>query len=393
MRIDKPSAPGTTRISEAGWHALSADSPDWAALCTADGTLLACTAAVTNVLGFAVGEVVGRDLFTLVHPDDCDRMRQAFAEIVHQPAGARGALAACRVMRKDGSWRWIEGLATNRLADPTVRAMVTNLQDITERRQELAALALEHAQLVEQLEGSTRVKSEFVATMSHELRTPLNSIMGYTDLLIEREFGPLTDDQVGILRRVEDSAHQLLTLINQTLDISRMEAGRLPLEISEVEIPLFMAELDADTWGLRNRSNLAFIWQVAPQLPYLHTDPLKLKAILKNLIGNAIKFTPQGSITVAVDALDGGVAFCVSDTGVGIGGDVLPIIFEPFRQGDSSSTRRFGGVGLGLYIVRRLLDVLGGSVTVDSTVGQGSRFRVWLPVRADRSDRAGGSEQ
>ena len=122
------------------------------------------------------------------------------------------------------------------------------------------------------------------------------------------------------------------------------------------------------------------IWRVSPGLPSLYTDRIKLKIILKNLLSNAIKFTPEGTITVEVFPHEEGVAFRVSDTGIGIAPEVLPVIFELFRQGDSSATRRYGGTGLGLYIVRQLLEVLGGTIAVDSERGRGSTFRVWLPI-------------
>jgi signal transduction histidine kinase len=126
------------------------------------------------------------------------------------------------------------------------------------------------------------------------------------------------------------------------------------------------------------------VWDLPSDLPQLHTDPIKLKVVLKNLIANAVKFTERGSVTVRAERHDGGVQFDVSDTGIGVPPEARKIIFEPFRQADSSTTRRYGGVGLGLYIVRRLLDLLGGSVTAESEVGRGSTFRVWVPIRIER---------
>jgi signal transduction histidine kinase/DNA-binding response OmpR family regulator len=243
----------------------------------------------------------------------------------------------------------------------------------------LASLALANARLVEQLERANRLKSDFVATMSHELRTPLNIVVGYNDLLLDGEFGPLTAEQIDVLRRMDKSAHGLLELINATLDLSRLEAGRVPLEVKEIILSDLVSELDAEASELRDKPNVDFVWDVAPQLPPLHTDPVKLKVVLKNLIGNAVKFTAEGRVTVGVRSREGGVEFSVTDTGIGIAPETLPIIFEPFRQGESSMTRRFGGVGLGLHIARRLLDVLGGRITVDSEVGRGSTFRVWVP--------------
>jgi signal transduction histidine kinase len=244
----------------------------------------------------------------------------------------------------------------------------------------LASLALENARLVEELEQASRVKSEFVATMSHELRTPLGAILGYTGLLLEGDYGALTGEQQDILRRVDRKTETLLDLITATLDLSRLEAGPPVLKARPVVVPELLAEVDAETRELQEKSGLHFVWNVARDLPQLRTDPRPLKMVLKNLIGNATKFTERGGVTVGASPRDGGVEIAVADTGIGIAPEALPVIFERFRQADSSHTRRFGGVGLGLYIVQRSLEMLGGSISVESEVGRGSTFRVWLPT-------------
>jgi signal transduction histidine kinase/CheY-like chemotaxis protein len=244
---------------------------------------------------------------------------------------------------------------------------------------QLASFALHNARLLEALDSANRLKSDFVATMSHELRTPLNVIMGYTDLLLNETFGPLPPEQGDALRRVDKNAHELFDLISATLDISRLETGRMPVATREVHVPKLLNEVDTETRPLQEKPGVQCFWNVAPDLPRLHTDPLKLKVVVKNLLSNGVKFTDQGCVTVAARATDGGVELSVSDTGVGMAPEVLPVIFEPFRQGDGSSTRRYGGVGLGLYVVRCFVDLLGGTINVESEVGRGSTFRVWLP--------------
>ncbi len=246
---------------------------------------------------------------------------------------------------------------------------------------------------ITELERASRLKSEFVATMSHELRTPLNIVMGYTDLLLEGAFGDLTVEQLAIVQRMAQSTAELQGLITATLDLSRLEAGRLPLELSKVHVPELIAEIEAETQELQRKPSVCVLWRVAPELPPLSTDAAKLKTVLKNVIANAVKFTDQGSVTVRVSARDCGVEFAVTDTGIGMAPDVLPIVFEPFRQVDGSPTRRHGGVGLGLYIVRRFLDLLGGTVAVESAVGQGSTFRVWVPLRTKPDGREVSSDQ
>jgi len=245
---------------------------------------------------------------------------------------------------------------------------------------QLASLSLDHALLIEELERASRLKSEFVATMSHELRTPLNVILGYADLLADQQFGPVGPEQIDVLQRLERNARELLELINNTLDLSRLESDRLSVHVSETSLRELLEEVDVETHELRYKPSVQFTWRVAADVPRVRTDPLKLKMVLKNLIANALKFTDHGRVAVDVHGGDGVVSFAISDTGIGIAADALAIIFEPFRQADSSPTRRHGGVGLGLYIVRRLLEMLGGSITVESRVGEGSTFQVTLPV-------------
>jgi signal transduction histidine kinase/CheY-like chemotaxis protein len=243
----------------------------------------------------------------------------------------------------------------------------------------LASLALEDARLIESLERANRLKSDFVATMSHELRTPMNIIMGYNDLLLEGVFGPLTTEQRGTLQSMDRSARKLLDLITATLDLSRLETGRLPLELGAVCFSDLVREMRSESVALESKPGVTFTWNIAPDLPTIRTDALKAKVVLKNLIENAAKFTDAGRVTVDIAARGQDVEICVGDTGVGIDREALPIIFEPFRQVESHMTRRHGGTGLGLYLVRRLLDLLGGTVVVHSAVGRGSTFCVCIP--------------
>jgi PAS domain S-box-containing protein len=242
----------------------------------------------------------------------------------------------------------------------------------------LAALALENARLLEELERANRVKSDFVATMSHELRTPLNVIIGYSDLLAAREFGVLTAEQAGPVQRVGEQARELLDLVNTTLELSRLESGRVALDVHDVNLEQFLREIDDETRLVREKPGLDFRCTVAAGTPMLRTDPVKLKVIVKNLITNAVKFTDAGVITIRAAPQDSGVQIRVSDTGIGIPAEALPTIFEPFWQADASGSRG-RGAGLGLHIVRRLVALLQGHIDVDSQVGRGSTFRVWLP--------------
>jgi signal transduction histidine kinase len=165
------------------------------------------------------------------------------------------------------------------------------------------------------------------------------------------------------------------------LNVSRLQAGgQLPLEVRKVQVAELLAEVQAELQDLCEQSRLSCLWRVAADLPPLYTDPGKLKVVIKNLVNNAVKFTPGGSVTITAEE-QGGVHIRVTDTGIGIPVEVQAFMFEPFRQADSSLTRRYSGSGLGLYIVKHFLEMIGGSVTVTSEVGQGSTFCVWLPAR------------
>ena len=290
------------------------------------------------------------------------------------PFGLRSAL--CLVLRRGKEVIGVQ----------TVGARESTLQFTPQQHRlalgiaQFAALALENARLLEQAESANRLKSDFLATVSHELRTPLQIILGYKDLLLEQTFGPLTIEQIETLKRLERSAQGLLELINNTLQVGRLEAGQLPVDCKEVEVAPLLTELQNEMWDLFQQSGLQLECLADPVLPAVNTDPNKLKVVIKNLVGNAIKFTEKGTISVVAQAKGEGVEIAVTDMGTGISPADLAVIFEAFRQGEQKVlTRRHGGVGLGLYIVKRMLELLGGNVSVESVLGQGSTFRVWLP--------------
>ncbi len=241
-----------------------------------------------------------------------------------------------------------------------------------------AAVALENARLVESLRAASRLKSEFIGTMSHELRSPLNVVIGYVDLLLDGDMGALASQQQEALERVRQHALQLLELIQETLDVNRLEAGLLPLDLETFSVREFIDDVRSSIPADWQKRDVVLAWSVAPAPIVMRSDRGKLKKVLRNLIHNALKFTERGAVTISAWADNGWVDFVVADTGIGISDEAQPLIFEMFRQVDGSTTRRHGGVGLGLYIVRQLVRGLGGEISVTSALGTGSTFRVRL---------------
>ena len=244
---------------------------------------------------------------------------------------------------------------------------------------QLASLALETTRLVEAMNAADRLKTEFLANLSHELRTPLNVIIGYNEMLLDGGCGPMTDEQEAILGRAQHNARELLALMGAALELSRHEGRGMPLVLEPVSIALLVDNLSREVGALPALPGVVFESEVPTGLPPIFTDALKLRMILKNLVDNARKFTEKGRIAVTASAAGGGIELAVSDTGYGIPTEELVRIFEPFRQVGGG---RASGVGLGLFLVRRLAEALGGRVDVESHIGEGSTFRVWLPLRS-----------
>jgi signal transduction histidine kinase len=233
------------------------------------------------------------------------------------------------------------------------------------------------------VERANRLKSEFLASMSHELRTPINALIGYSALLIDGVLGEINDRQRDALRRGRAAAEHLLALINDILDLAKIEAGKMPLHLEEVELRDVIAEVAQQIEPMVRKKTLEFVIDIGMECPALYTDRTKVRQVLLNLLSNAVKFTNRGRVSVVARGADesNGVRIEVVDTGIGIREKDLQAIWEDFRQVDGSRTREYGGTGLGLSITRKLLERLGGTVNVRSKYGEGSVFSVLLPQR------------
>jgi signal transduction histidine kinase len=232
-----------------------------------------------------------------------------------------------------------------------------------------------------ELEQASTAKSQFLANVSHELRTPLNAILGYATMTMQGIAGETTPGQRRHLSRIEANGRHLLALINEILDITRIEAGRMPLEIVSFAIPDLLREVQSELEPIIAKSNLTVTTRLGPDLVTLRTDRHKVKQVLVNLLGNALKFTPSGTVTLQAEMVRPKmIALAVSDTGIGIAEADQSVIFDDFRQVDNTPRRAYGGTGLGLSICRRLTMMLRGSISVQSQLGRGSTFTVTLPT-------------
>jgi signal transduction histidine kinase len=239
-----------------------------------------------------------------------------------------------------------------------------------------------------ELETASRHKSEFLANMSHELRTPLNAVLGYAELIQDGIYGEVPAKIQDVLERIQQNGRHLLGLINDVLDLSKIEAGQLTLSPSDYSMRELVLDVVSATEALAAEKKLALEVAVPADLPRGHGDERRLTQVLMNLVSNAIKFTDKGSIDIRAQVEDSSFLVAVTDTGVGIAAEDRERIFEEFQQVDSSSTRKKGGTGLGLAIARRIVELHGGRIWVESTPGQGSTFAFTLPLRVGEQERA-----
>jgi GAF domain-containing protein len=258
-----------------------------------------------------------------------------------------------------------------------------------------AAIAIENVHLFDeiqdksrQLEEASQHKSQFLANMSHELRTPLNAILGYTELMADGAYGEPSEKMLGVLKRLESNGKHLLGLINDVLDLSKIEAGQLELELSDYSVQDIAQTVRSTLEPLATDKKLTFKVEVAPQLPSGRGDGRRLTQVLINLVGNAIKFTDTGEVAIKAEATDGQFRVSVRDTGPGISATDQAKLFQEFQQADNAITRKKGGTGLGLAISKRIIEMHGGKIWVESQVGQGSTFAFTLPVIVERQVEA-----
>ncbi|MBS0202538.1 MAG: response regulator [Planctomycetes bacterium] len=338
-----------------------------------DGRIVMANSRSLTLFGYSAAELIGQTIDIIV-PDEFRSRFPMYRDQYFQAPRPRVMGTDQNVMgkRKDGSVFPAEiGLSPVETAEGP--AVICGIMDITSQRQTLEVMR----QAKEAAESASRAKSSFLANMSHEIRTPMNGIIGMSQLLAQTE---LRSHQREYLATVEESAHILLRLLNDILDFSKIEAGRLELECVEFRISECIARAAQMLLLRAAEKGLEIACRIAPEIPdHLLGDPGRIQQILVNLLGNAVKFTETGEIFVnviaeSISSTRVRLRFAVSDTGIGIPSDKLEQIFRPFEQAESSTTRRFGGTGLGLTISRQLVEMMQGRIWVESEFGRGSTF-------------------
>jgi len=260
------------------------------------------------------------------------------------------------------------------------RELESQTRELSTQASELAEQNTELEMQKRQLDAANRIKSAFLSNMSHELRTPLNSVIALAGVLNRRLAKTIPDEESGYLEIIERNGKNLLSLINDILDLSRIEAGREEITVNRFAVRELADEIVAMIEPQAKEKGLTLSSTIGEDLPPLTSDFVKCRHILQNLVGNAVKFTEQGRVTISARPAEQGVFIIVTDTGIGIAAEHLPHIFDEFRQADSSTSRKYGGTGLGLAIAKKYAGLLGGSITVESAPGRGSAFTLWLPL-------------
>ena len=316
-------------------------------------------------------------ILTKVHPDEVETVRVGFARLLKSEAAVLAL--DLRIRRTDGFWGWIhaQGKVVEWSDNGRARRILGTVANITDRKHTEAELQRAR----DAAEAASRAKSQFLANMSHEIRTPMNGVLGLTELLLDTD---LDDRQRDLASAVQRSGEHLLGIINDILDLSKIEAGRMTLETTAFDIVEMIEDVTQFFGEQANRKNIELACDLAPEIPRaLLGDPVRVRQILTNLLGNALKFTEQGEVVIraSVSASAGDhtvLSLEVSDTGVGIPEEAQRRVFDAFSQADETTTRRFGGTGLGLTIVRQLVELMSGTIDVHSVPGAGTTFSFML---------------
>ncbi len=370
-------------LNERRIRALVENATDILMRLDAELNCLYVSPALKRDLGHDPEALLGKPLSSLVDSRDHDRLERALSD----PSLAGRLPFEVRVQDSEGQSRQVE---VTILRHTEGESVLVGLRDVTERER-ARQLQLE----VDAAEAANRAKSAFLANMSHELRTPLNAIIGYSEILIEEAPDSGLDDFLPDLERIHTSGKNLLTLINDILDLSKIDAGKMPVYPETFELQTLIRELVREVEG-RRESGVELRVAVPEEPILLYSDKSRVRQCLLAILDNACKFTHEGHIEVRAQEAYGRVSVEVEDTGIGIKPEQLERLWAPFSQGDSSATRKYGGTGLGLLLTRRIVELIGGEVFVQSTPESGSTFTIELPLHSSmvgEVQKVGGNQE
>jgi PAS domain S-box-containing protein len=363
--------------SEERFRALTENATDITLILNYESIFKYVSPSVKKIFGYSPDELIGETVSRLVHPEDLPRIHERIERAIQSP-GETIEVGYFRSQRKNGSHIYLAGSATCLYELAGVDGIVANLRDVTD--QVLASMLMKKA--TEATEAANRAKSEFLANMSHELRTPLNHIIGFTELVVDKHFGDLNEIQMEYLNDSLKSSKHLLSLINDILTISKVEAGKLDFKPSDVNLkPLLENSLTMiEEKAVEHSIQLSLGIDGIPET--IKADKGKLKHIMYNLLSNALKFTPDGGeIRLEAKMRGSSIEFTVTDTGIGLNLEDLEEIFNPFDQVDNSKGRTNQGAGLGLSLTKSLVELHRGKIWAESEgEGKGSTFRFAIPV-------------
>jgi PAS domain S-box-containing protein len=363
------------RESEQQYRLLADNATDVILRTGDDGFVLYISPSCAELSGYRPDELVGRHCGEFIHPDDLACVHAAHVALIGDDAAA--FTVEYRLQHKSGDWRWLEShMKPWRAPDGEGDGVISSIRDIGARK----AMEADLVEARDRAENAARVKATFLANMSHEIRTPMNGVLGFTELVLA---GDLSAEQRRHVDLIAESGRSMMRLLNDILDMSKIESGKMQVCNEPVDLRHTVRRCADLMTPVATAKGVALRSSVEAGIPLrVVSDPLRLRQVMLNLLGNAVKFTERGEVTLEIGTEGASLRLAVTDTGIGIPAERLPVIFDQFAQADESTARLYGGTGLGLAISAELVRLMGGTIAVRSIVGEGTSFIVHLPLQA-----------
>lgn len=359
-----------------------------------DGNIIFVNRGLCRISGFSKQELIGKNYMEIFEQTEAKKIREVINQGLIEDTyefelkkkdESKIIIESSLVLKKEegkkiGYFGMVRDITPRKRAERLKNKFREELKfKVKDRTKKLKEALDSQKKLMDEVLRASQFKSDFLASFSHELRTPLNAITGFTELLLEQAYGELTNEQSDFLTDIKDSSNHLLDLINNILDISRIESGKIEIRKENFEIKSFLRKIKSAFTPKFSNKNLSFEIEKGVDIQKIETDPIRLKQILFNLLSNAYKFTFTGKVILMVNENDKHWKFIVKDTGIGIDEKDKNIIFKEFKRVNSKRVNKIPGSGLGLALTKRLIDLLGGEISFESQLGKGSTFKVYLP--------------